>query len=169
MSQIFDLFGKKVPKYNMRFRESMFKKYSIQGGTSSRRESLGKVFETNYELYSYAFFIGLYLDEYVELPQKERVDFSQPIQFWGNKSGHRENFSYIQKAIFSAVIVKEKSINWLELEKGNIAEDSVVKTLISSVEAYTNGGLIYLDGKINEHPGTLSQLFFLELMQDCKK
>jgi hypothetical protein len=45
----------------------------------------------------------------------------------------------------------------LLLEKGEIKEEDVVKSLIQTMESYTNGGLILIKEKIDENPNYFLQ------------
>src|SRR5439155_14225109 len=102
-----------------------------------------------YELYIYAFFLGLYNDEFIPISEGDKkVDFSHHIQFWGSKTtvSSRKDFTYLQEYMFTALIAKSE-IDLIALEKGEIIEDEVIKDLIKIMEGYTNGGLMLIKEK----------------------
>lgn len=155
MDSIFDKWKTKVPKFNKVFKETLFTDLANYGGGSQKTKFYkGKHFENAYELYMYSFFLGLYTKQFKPLDKEvDKVDFSQPIQFWGNKSGRlgREDFSNLQEYIFAALVAKT-DIDFIALEKGEIDEDDIVKNLLYTMESYTNGGLMIISEKIAESP-----------------
>jgi hypothetical protein len=155
MNSIFDKWKTKVPRYNEVYKDALFTVIANYGGGSSKSSYYkGRQFETAYELYMYAFFLGLYNNQFKPLDADvKKTDFSQPIQFWGNKSGRigREDFSNLQEYLFAAIIAKT-DVDFIALEKGEISEDDLVKQLLDTMEAYTNGGLILINEKITESP-----------------
>lgn len=143
MDSLFDKWKVRIPKYSERHKElfqSLSQKYGAEG---EKKISLGKHFSSNYELYMFAFFFGLYNNELVPLTKEEkRIDFSHHIQFWGSKStiSTRKDFTNLQENIFIALIAKA-NIDLIALDKGELKEEEVLKELIATMEAYTNGGL----------------------------
>jgi len=170
MDNLFDKWKTRIPKYSERYMDlfgSLSQKYGAEG---EKKISLGKHFSTNYELYMYAFFLGLYNNEYSPIPKDEKkTDFSHHIQFWGNKSRtERKDFSNIQEYIFSALISKT-DIDFIALEKDEISEDEVVKELITTMESYTNGGLTMISEKMEENSNYFLQpTSFLNMILDSK-
>ena len=81
MENLFDKWKTKIPKYSEEFKETLFKSLSEKfGAEGDKKVSLGKHFSTNYELYTYAFFLGLYSNEYSPIPSiVKKVDFSNHI------------------------------------------------------------------------------------------
>ena len=142
------------------------------GGGNEKRDSRGKYFETGYELYIYAFFLGLYRNEFVPLPENvKKENFRVPIKDWGNKTGRllRKDFSQIQEYIFTALIAKA-DIDFIAIEKGQIDEDSVIKNLLYQFESFTNGGLIFLKSKYEEHPAYFMRAtYLLDLIKESSK
>src|SRR5690606_42023725 len=102
MENLFEKWRTKIPKYSEIHRD-LFTSFSQKFGAEGEKKiNLGKHFSTNYELYIYAFFLGLYNDEFSPIPDSERkIDFSHPIQFWGSKSNRleRKDFTNIQEYI----------------------------------------------------------------------
>lgn len=171
MENLFDKWKTKIPKYsevNKDLFNSLSQKFGAEG---EKKINLGKHFSTNYELYMYAFFLGLYNDEFAPIPDSEKkIDFSHHIQHWGSKTtvSTRNDFTNLQENIFLALIAKT-NVDFIALEKGEIKEDSVVKELIHTMESYTNGGLILIKEKIEENPNYFLQpTSFLNMILESK-
>lgn len=152
MESLFDKWKTKIPKYSEVHKDlfnSLSQKYGAEG---EKRINLGKHFSSNYELYMYAFFLGLYNNEYFPIPEGEKkVDFSHHIQFWGSKSTSvRKDFTGLQENIFIALVAKT-DLDLIALEKGALSEDEAVKSLIYAMESYTNGGLALIKEKMDEN------------------
>jgi hypothetical protein len=160
MKNLFEKWKEKIPKYDVVFRESLFDKLTRKGGgTEQYREDRGKQFANNYELYIYAFFLGLYNNEFSPIPEGSRkVDFSHAIQFWGSKSNRldRKDFTNLQENMFLALLAKTE-VDLIALEKGEIEEEYVIKSLIRTMECYTNGGLQLIKEKIEDNPNYFLQ------------
>lgn len=170
MENLFDKWKTKIPKYSEVHKElftSLSQKFGAEG---EKKINLGKHFSTNYELYMYAFFLGLYNDEFSPIPEGEKkTDFSHHIQHWGSKSRlDRKGFTSLQENIFIALVAKT-DIDIIALEKGEIEEDEVVKQLIHTMESYTNGGLILIKEKIDENQNYFLQpTSFLDMILNSK-
>ena len=153
MDSLFKKWNTKVPSYSNEFKY-LFDSLSSKGGAEGEKKiSLGKHFSTNYELYTYAFFLGLYNNEFTPIPKGEKkVNFSHHIQYWGKKTNRldRKDFSQIQEYIFTALVAKT-NVNLIALDKGDISEDVIVKELIYTLESYTNGGLILIKEKLDDN------------------
>jgi hypothetical protein len=159
MKDLFNKWKTRVPRYSEEFKD-IFESLSKKGGSSIKTQvNLGKHFSNNYELYMYAFFLGLYNSEFTPIPEgAKRMDFGHPIQFWGNKGSNpgRKDFSSIQENIFTALIAKT-DIDLIALDKGELSEDSAIKSLIQTMESYTNGGLTLIKEKIEDNPNYFLQ------------
>lgn len=153
MNNLFDKWKNKIPKYSDVHRD-LFYSLSQKGGAEGEKKiNLGKHFSTNYELYTYAFFLGLYCNEFVPIPENEKkIDFSHHIQHWGSKTtvSTRKDFTNIQENIFIAIVAKTE-LDIVAIEKGELEEDDAIKSLIKTMEAYTNGGLILIKDKLEEN------------------
>lgn len=172
MKNLFDKWKTRIPKYSevhIDLFESLSKKYGAEG---EKKVNLGKHFSTNYELYTYAFFLGLYNEEYAPIPDGEKkTDFSHHIQHWGSKTTItiRKDFTNLQENIFIALLAKT-DIDIIALEKGEIDEDEAVKLLIKTMESYTNGGLILIKEKLDENPNYFLQpTSFLDMILKTEK
>ena len=124
MDNLFDKWKTKIPKYSEVHKDlfsSLSQKFGAEG---EKKTNLGKHFSTNYELYMYAFFLGLYNEEFSPIPESEKkTDFSHPIQYWGSKTtvSTRKDFTQLQENIFASLIAKTE-IDLLDLEKGEVKE-----------------------------------------------
>lgn len=153
----FDLFlswSKRIPKYDERFMTILFDALTKKGGGSDTdQKKLGKHFNTNYELYIFCFFLGLYNNERIEIPiDSKKRDFSHAIENWGSK-GNRKNrgdFTFLQQSMFIACIAKTE-FSLIDLEKGILSQDTVVDALINTLESYTNGGLTILKEQLSKN------------------
>jgi len=167
MESLFDNWKTKIPKYSEVHKDlfaSLSQKFGAEG---EKKVNLGKHFSTNYELYIYAFFLGLYENEKTPIPLGEKkIDFSHHIQYWGNKTttSYRKDFSSLQDYIFMALIAKTE-INILSLEKSESSEEEIIKQLINTMESYTNGGLNLIRDKIEANPNHfLNPTSFLDMI-----
>lgn len=166
MESLFDKWKTRVPNYSENHKDlfrSLSQKYGAEG---EKKTNLGKHFSTNYELYMYAFFLGLYEDECTPITKEEKkVNFSHHIQFWGSKtSAIRKDFMEMQEFMFMAVLAKT-DLNLIALEKGELSEDDAVKQLITTLESYTNGGLNLIQDKLNDNPNHfLNPTSFLDMV-----
>ncbi len=160
MKSLFDQWKTKIPKYSESFRDELFESLSKKGGGSEKSKiDLGKHFSNNYELYMYAFFLGLYKKENSPIPDdSKKVDFSHPIQYWGSKGGRldRKDFTKLQDFMFMA-LVANTDIDFIALDKGELRETDAIRALTQTMEAYTNGGLTLIKEKIDDNPS-----FFLQ-------
>lgn len=168
MESLFDKWKTKIPKYSVEFKDTLFKSLSEKyGAEGDKKISLGKHFSTNYELYIYAFFLGLYNNEYSPIPENvKKVDFSHHIQFWGSKTtvSVRRDFTNLQEYIFSALIAKT-DLDLIAVEKGEISEDQAIKKLLFTMEGYTNGGLTLIKEKLEDNPSYfLNPTSFLDMI-----
>jgi hypothetical protein len=173
MENLFDKWKTKIPKYAEEFRAPLFDSLTKKfGGSEKSKVDLGKHFSNNYELYMYAFFLGLYNNELSPIAEKtKKVDFSHAIEFWGRKGTRldRKDFTNLQEFIFTALIAKT-DVDLIALEKGELSEEEVVKQLIQTMESYTNGGLTLIKEKIEENSSYFLQpTSFLNMILDIKK
>lgn len=167
----FDLFKKwasKTPKYDKKYSDNLFDKITKKGGGSDKtQKDRGKLFNTNYELYIYCFFLGLYNNEKLKIPVDSiKHDFGHPIQHWGSKGNKKDRgeFTVLQESIFIACVAKTE-IDFIELEKGSTSPNHIVDALIETLESYTNGGLLLLQEEMDKNVNfTLLDMAFLDLL-----
>ena len=167
MENLMEKWKVKIPKYSLKHKV-LFNSLSTQGGKDQTTFDLGKHFNTNYELYTYAFFLGLYNDVFLPIANDEKkTDFSYAIKFWGSKTNiDRKDFTSLQENIFMAVFAKS-DLDLEKLEKGEISEDDAIKILTNTLESYTNGGLTLIQEKIDDSPNYFIQpTSFLNLIME---
>src|SRR5690606_13330588 len=91
---LYDIWAKRNPKFETQFEDSLIRQFTEYGGGSvESMSSKGKTFGAGYELYIYAFFVGLYANEKKELNDSTKI-LGQPIQFWGNLDSKRFRKAY---------------------------------------------------------------------------
>jgi hypothetical protein len=146
MDSIFNLWKTRVPQYNPKFQPLLEYLGRKGGGSETDKEQQGKTFSNLYEVYIYAFFLGLYSEEKVEIEKSiEKKGFGQPIEFWGKtKAIGRKDFSEIQDYLFAAVVAKS-DIDLVKLENANSSKvESAVRKLTREMEAFANAGFVVL-------------------------
>jgi hypothetical protein len=152
MKYLKSLWADRTPNYNKEY-QSIFDKLANKGNEGGDNEEraieTGKIFSTQYEMYIYAFFLGLYANEQQESTNK--ANFGHKISEWGkkNRKSGRESFLEIQDFMFIALITKS-DVNFIELERSSNEEyiKKEVSNLINLMESYTNGGLQLIEDKL---------------------
>ena len=172
MKSLFDKWKTRIPKFS-EVHKDLFNSLSQKFGAEGEKKiNLGKHFSTNYELYTYAFFLGLYNNEFAPIPDGEKkMDFSHHIQHWGSKTtvSARKDFTNLQENMFIALIAKT-DLDIIALDKGDLDEDDAVRSLIKTMETYTNGGLILIKEKLEENPNYFLQpTSFLTMILQTEK
>lgn len=157
MEQLYELWAKRNPYHEEVFFNTIIDDYcQYKGGTAEGQETKGKTFNAGYEVFIYAFFLGLYAGVRRPLVGKTHV-FGQPISKWGNvEQKGRQQYSKIRHYLFAAVVAKT-NIDFLALDKGEIDVKDAVSELIKTMNEYANGGFYIMKEKIEKVPG-----FFLE-------
>jgi hypothetical protein len=167
--KLFDVWSRRNPDFEKIFEEKILKPFTEYGGGSvESMTSKGKVFGAGYELYIYAFFVGLYSNRKKELQGEKKV-LGQPIQFWGNleTKKFRKAYPKIREYIFTSLVAKTDELNLIELEKGNITDRKAVDLLIDSMEQYANFGFYTITEKLNSDPNFFyKNTGFLDLILD---
>ncbi|MCW2260113.1 MULTISPECIES: glycoside hydrolase family 15 [Sphingobacterium] len=151
---LYDVWAKRNPKFEVYFEEILLRPFTEYGGGSvESMSSKGKIFGAGYELYIYAFFIGLYSNGQKELNETTKV-LGQPIQFWGNLDSKklRKGYPKLREYIFTALIAKTENLDLIALEKGEINTRKAVDYLIDCMEKYANYGFHKMEEKIKINP-----------------
>lgn len=124
------------------------------GGNDVTREGKGKIFGAGYEVFIYAFFIGLHSGIRRPLigPTKK---FRMKMSDWGNVNPKtqkgRKKYTEIQKYIFMALVAKS-DIDFIALDKGELCVDDACKVLMKTLNEYTNQGLFMMRAKMQDNP-----------------
>ncbi|WP_285056638.1 AlbA family DNA-binding domain-containing protein [Pedobacter ginsengisoli] len=137
--------------------EPLFKALANKGDSKGQFSQFGP----QYELYIYAFFIGLHVNSRVELPPRTQTTDFVKMNMW--KRGNIIN--YLLFVVFSNS--DEIGFEWDELEQMSEKQlDEVIKKIITFIEEYANGGLIYLKNKYDQDELSNSQYLFIDLLDD---
>ena len=150
---LYELWAKRNPQFETHFEESLLRQFTEYGGGSvESMSSKGKIFGAGYELYIYAFFIGLYANKRKELTS-ETKSLGQPMQYWGNLDSKKFRKAYpkLREYIFTALVAKTNDLELLALEKGEMTERKAVDYLIDTMEQYTNYGFHEIKEKLNDN------------------
>ena len=156
MNYLKDIWAERIPHYNGDYQfifDKLANKGNEGGNNEERAQETGRVFATQYELYIYSFFLGLYSNESPQ-PNINKEDFGHKISEWGKKSRNplRDSFTEIQNFIFISLIAKS-DIDFILLEKSSCEEDikAAVSKLIDSMVDYANRGLQLIKEKIEDN------------------
>ncbi|MDV3586777.1 glycoside hydrolase family 15 [Elizabethkingia anophelis] len=166
---LYDVWGRRNPQFETHFEETLLRQFTEYGGGSvESMSSKGKIFGAGYELYIYAFFIGLYANKRKEL-SGETKGLGQPIQYWGNLDSKKLRKAYpkLREYIFSALLAKTDDLDLIALEKGGITDRKAVDYLIDTMEQYANYGFYKIEEKLNENSNYFyKNTGFLDLVLD---
>lgn len=138
-------------KYESSFHESIVNSFcQWQSATDNGRDEKGRLFNAGYEVFIYAFFIGLYKGERRPLNGTTK-SFSMEIFRLGDvkeKSTTRTKYTAIQRYIFAALIART-DLDLVEYDKGNISTEDAVNSLMLTLNEYANGGFYYINSVMN--------------------
>lgn len=154
MENLYDTWARRNPRFETQFEELLLRIYTDYGvGASELTQAKGKLFGAAYELYIYAFFIGLYKSNQRTLTEDTK-SLGQPIQYWGNLDSKKDRKAYpkVREYIFTALIARTDNLDLLALERGDINTRKAVDFLIDTMEKYANYGFYYMLDKLNENP-----------------
>lgn len=169
---IYDVWAKRNPQFETRFEETLLRQYTEYGGGSvESMASKGKIFGAGYELYIYAFFVGLYSNKRQELID-ETKGLGQPILFWGNLDSKKFRKAYprLREYIFAALVAKTDDLDLVALEKGEITERKAVDHIIKTMEEYANFGFHKIKEKLTDNPNYFyKNTGFLDMILDLVK
>lgn len=127
--------------YEERYYEPVIEELcQYHGGSAEARDGKGKIFNAGYEVFIYAFFLGLYYGERTPLKGSKRK-FRMEMATWGRKSTEagRKDYTVLQKYVFAALIAKT-DIDLIELDKGGITNDEACDRLMTTLNEYANTG-----------------------------
>jgi hypothetical protein len=166
---LYELWAKRNPKFENQFEESLLRIFTDYGvGSSDVMSSKGKILGAGYELYIYAFFIGLYANKRKELSGETKV-LGQPIHFWGNLDSKKFRKAYpkLREYIFTALVAKTNELDLIALERGDITDRKAVDYLIDTMEKYANYGFHRIEEKLKSNPNYFyKNTGFLDMILD---
>lgn len=123
------------------------------GGSSDGRLAKGKLFNAGYEVFIYAFFLGLYYGERTPLTG-EKKKFRMEMASWGRKKGEadRKSYTILQKYIFTALVAKS-NVDLIALDKGEVSSKDVCDTLMTTLNEYANSGFQLMRNEMDRKSG----------------
>lgn len=139
--------------YEEQFFEPIVEELSqYRGGTTDDRVAKGKLFNAGYEVFIYAFFLGLYYGERRPLIGEKRK-FRMDMSSWGRKKNEygRKSYTIIQKYIFVSLVAKS-DIDLIALDKGDLSIDDACATLMRTLNEYANSGFYLMHDMMKNNP-----------------
>ena len=138
------------------FTDPIIKRYCYwHGGNSEGVDVRGKVFNAAYEIYIYAFFLGLYSGEGRRPLIGKKRNFSMEMKRWGNINlnlfPNRKTYPIIQKYVFAALIAKT-DVDLIALDRGDKKIEEVVSDLMTTLSEYANTGFYLIKEKMEAIP-----------------
>jgi len=160
MDTVITKFKIKEPRFAKQY-EHLFARYSRKwGGSEQDRLDKVKVFAKNYELYTYAFFLGLKNGKSIPLDRTEKSDSNvMRIEDWKPKE--------LRDYLVACTLVQDGTPfrDYDFMTEDEINQKST--ELKEIVEAYTNGGLSILREEFEEDKKALDEPFaFTEIVFD---
>jgi hypothetical protein len=121
-----------------------------RGGTTDGRIAKGKTFNAGYEVFIYAFFLGLYYGERKPLSGEKRK-FRMEMSSWGRKKNEegRKSYTILQKYVFAALVAKS-DVDLLALDKGDLDVNKACDALMTTLNEYANTGFHFLKNMIDK-------------------
>ncbi|MCF0244704.1 MAG: glycoside hydrolase family 15 [Bacteroidaceae bacterium] len=142
MATLYDTWLNRIDSYyEERYYEPVIEELcQYHGGSADARDGKGKFFNAGYEVFIYAFFLGLYYGERTPLTGPKRK-FRMEMFTWGRKSTEagRKDYTVIQKYIFAALIAKS-DVDLLAVDKGELSLDDACDILMTTLNEYANTG-----------------------------
>lgn len=136
--------------YEDKFYEPLVLKYVQYRHTGAdKRATRARFFANGYEIYIYAFFLGLYMDERrpLEGPKSSWRNFRMTMNSWGRvKDKDRKHYDDIQDYIFTALVAKS-DIDLIALDRGEVSVEECVKILMKTLCEYANAGFYAIMAK----------------------
>ena len=169
--KIIDVWGRRNPKFEKHYEQSVIRVLADYGiGASEHTDAKGKILGAGYEPYIMAFFIGLYANKRIPLPEDsdEVKGLGQPLDKWGNLDSKKLRKAYpkLREYIFISLVAKTK-IDWIALDKGEIKVADVVTQLIKTMEEYANYGFSIMADKLESDKGYFfSKRAFLDIFME---
>ena len=156
MESLFDLWGKRDPEWEKKYQDTILIPFTDYGkGVNQYQDVRGKIFGPGYEMFILAFFIGLYHNQTRPLVEdrSKRKHFGWPICEWGSREARlgRVKYSELQRYMYAALIART-DIDFIALDKGDIKVNTVVTSLIETMEEYANYGFSLMEEKLKEDP-----------------
>lgn len=148
----------KRPRYANIYKE-LIESIANKGNRKTEYTQFGPI----YQLFIYAFFIGIHRNERISLPKRESTSDFLEIGKWKPDS----LVHFILMTIFSRLQDLEIE-SWNELEDmPELDIDNFIKRVITIIEEYTNAGLSYLNHLFNSNRDKFNETFvFADILKD---
>lgn len=145
----------KKPRY-AKSRIPIIEAFANKGKSKSEYSQFGPI----YELYIYAFILGLKKKIHLPLPTRKLTTDFREIGKW--KAGS-SLVDFLLMIIFTHC--DEIGFNWNQLEDMDEKQlNSTVNDIISCIESYANGGLEYLQSEYDQNNLDISPYLFVDLL-----
>lgn len=155
MESLYEMWLNRIDSYfEERFFEPIVEELcQYHGGSTDGRIAKGKTFNAGYEVFIYAFFLGLYYGERKPLVGEKRK-FRMEMSTWGKKKNEsgRKSYTILQKYIFTALVAKS-DIDLIALDKGEIPVKDVCDVLMTTLNEYANSGFYLMNDQMIRKPG----------------
>ena len=150
--------GNISPNFVDKFEDLVKSLSQFGGGADSARYTSGKSFSNAYELYTYAFFLGLASKRtYEMLPEEKKSKFME-IKHW-------KPTALKDQLVACAIGETEVDLFQLQFAEEDNQVQAVVRDVKSTIESYANGGLELIAEAFDESPDAKhDDEFFLRLM-----
>ena len=142
--------------------ENLIKSHSQFGGGATEDKFIqAKSFSSVYEFYIYAFFIGLYKNKKVEIISEDKTKSFWEMDNWKPK----ELVDYL---IICAIAESEFDMVAIEqMDEKGVSKH--IKLLKDEIEKYANGGLRYINDRLEEDPELKDDdMFFISLLSEAE-
>lgn len=157
METIITALLKKEPRFPKKY-EYIFEKYCRKGGGSEdERLDKAKVFRNLYELYMYAFFLGIRKKKPVPWVKRNR-DMSE-TKVWNIENWKPHKKTQLRDYLICCVLAEDGSSlrSYDLMDEKEIASKS--SELLNILEEYTYGGLSILDSTFKNDKNYFDELF----------
>lgn len=145
------------PRYLSEY-ENLLKRFAqFGGGADDERYIQGRSFSNVYEFYIYAFFIGLYKNEFLDLTENDSYKTFWEVKNWQPKE-------LVDALLACAIAKSDFSMNDIEVMQESDLGAEITK-LKTTIESYANGGFRYINNKIEIEPDEAEQDdFFIKML-----
>ena len=148
---------KMKPRYLSRHKQMIERYAQYGGGADGKRYVTGRYFSNVYEMYIFAFFLGLNNKSPYEILEDDKLQTFIEIEDWKPTE--------IRDYIIACSIAKA-NIDMFSLQ--NLSETEIaqeVRKLKKTIESYANGGLQMIANSINDDPDNAeSDTFFINML-----
>lgn len=157
MISLQEKFGNLKPGYMQKYRDFIEQVAQFGGGAEDDKYTQAKSFSNTYELYIYAFFIGLYNDKRIDITDEDKLTSFLEMKNWKPEA-------LTNSLLTCAIAVSDFDMNSIE-EKDNDFISKQIRLVKSEIEAFANGGLEFIKSEIDQDPELLEDdMYFIKLL-----